>query len=76
MNRVKGIKIDAEKCIGCKKCMQACFTDVFRYDEKEKKCIAAYPQECEWCLICEEQCPSQCIFVEPVIPVSIPDPFA
>lgn len=75
LNRVKNIKIDKESCIGCKKCMNACFTDVFRYDEKEKKVIAAYPEECEWCLICEEQCPKQCIFIEPKIPVQIPEAF-
>ena len=75
MRRVKSITINTETCIGCKKCMQTCFTYVFRYDEQTKKAVAAYPEECEWCLICEEQCPTDSIFVEPLLPVYIPELF-
>jgi len=71
MERVEKIVIDAEKCIGCKKCIRACATDVLRFDEETKKAVAAYPQECEWCLICEEQCPVDCIYVVPKIPAPI-----
>ena len=69
------IHVNLKKCIGCKKCMDACFTDVFRFDEARNKIIAKYPDECEWCLICETQCPNDCIKVIPIKPVYVPYPF-
>ena len=69
------IMIDHEQCIGCKRCMDACFQDVLRMDPESKKMTAQYPDECEFCLICEEQCPKDCIRVIPVTPWYIPDPF-
>jgi NAD-dependent dihydropyrimidine dehydrogenase PreA subunit len=71
MERVEKITIDTEKCVGCKKCVKACATDVLRFDETTEKAVAAYPQECEWCLICEEQCPVNAIYVKPKIPAPI-----
>lgn len=71
MNRVEKIIIDTEKCIGCQKCIKACLADVLRYDAATKKAVAAYPQECEWCLICEEHCPTGAIYVKPKFPAPI-----
>jgi NAD-dependent dihydropyrimidine dehydrogenase PreA subunit len=67
-NWVKEIKIDLEKCKGCKSCVNACFADVLRWKEAEKKPIAAYTEDCVWCLACEAVCPAQCIEVIPNIP--------
>ena len=62
------IEIDKEKCKGCKTCYRACFVDVYRWDEKEKKPIPAYPEDCVWCYWCELACPEQCIEVIPHMP--------
>ena len=69
------IEIDLEKCVGCKKCMAACFTDVYRYDSQEKKIIPKYIDECEVCLVCEMQCPVNCIKIVPIVPTYFPYPF-
>lgn len=63
--KVPKIKINKKNCAGCKKCVESCFMDVIRWDEKAKKPIAAYPEDCQWCLFCEDNCPKQCIEVIP-----------
>ena len=68
---VKEIKIDRETCKGCKSCMNACFLDVIRWDEENKKPIAAYPEDCVWCLACEVICPTKSIEVIPNIPAPL-----
>lgn len=71
MIRVDEILIDQEKCIGCQRCVKACASDVMRMDPETKKAVAAYPEECEWCLICEVRCPTKAIYVKPKFPAPI-----
>ena len=59
-------RIDKEKCIGCKKCINACLMDVIRWDEAEKKPVIAYPIDCYCCYHCEIGCPVKAIYVNPV----------
>jgi NAD-dependent dihydropyrimidine dehydrogenase PreA subunit len=70
-NWVKRIDIDLDKCKGCKTCVDACFADVLRWNEADKKPIVAYPEDCVWCLACEAACPAQCIEVVPNIPAPL-----
>jgi NAD-dependent dihydropyrimidine dehydrogenase PreA subunit len=67
MMSVKKIEINMETCNGCKTCMKACFVDVIRWNDNEKKPIVAYPEDCVWCFACEIACPEQCIEVVPEI---------
>lgn len=69
MARVEEIRINQEKCIGCGTCESACFTDVIRVNQETGKAEARYLEECEWCLICEENCPAEAIYVKPKVPV-------
>ncbi|MFC2044566.1 ferredoxin family protein [Chloroflexota bacterium] len=69
------IKIDLDLCNGCRVCMDACFVDVIRWDDQNRKPIVAYPEDCVWCLACESACPVDCIEVMPTIPVRMPLPY-
>jgi NAD-dependent dihydropyrimidine dehydrogenase PreA subunit len=69
------IVIDKDKCTGCKKCYRACFVDVIRWNEVEKKPIAKYPEECATCNWCELSCAFDAIHVIPGNPVRVPDPY-
>ena len=71
MNSVR-IKIDLDLCNSCKMCFKACFVDVIRWDDEQEKPIVAYPEDCCWCLSCEEACTAQCIEVIPTMPVPLP----
>ena len=68
---VKKIDIDLDKCKSCKMCVNACFVDALRWNEADKKPVAAYPEDCVWCLACEAACPAQCIEVVPNIPAPL-----
>ncbi len=71
VNWVKEIRIDLDKCKSCKTCVNACFVDVLRWNEADKKPVVAYPEDCVWCLACEAACPTQCIEVIPNIPAPL-----
>lgn len=62
------IEIDKDMCNSCKTCVDACFLDVIRWDAKEERPTAAYPEDCVWCFACELACPVGCIEVKPTIP--------
>jgi len=68
-------EIDVDACSSCKTCMNACFVDVIRWDDKEEKPIFAYPEDCVWCFACELACPEQCIEVIPSLARRIPAPY-
>jgi len=55
--------VDPRRCMGCKTCVMTCPTDVFRFDEKSKQAIAAYPSECQICHMCVNLCPVGAITV-------------
>lgn len=59
------IKIDRELCNGCGICVQSCTMDVIRMDEKSKKAVAKYPEDCMLCDLCELDCPQKAIYVIP-----------
>lgn len=58
-------KFDYDKCIGCKKCIKACFVDVLRWDDEANHPVAKYPEECAVCTWCMIECPKDVIDVIP-----------
>lgn len=64
-NLMHQIKIDVDKCTGCKQCYKTCYVDVFRWDEARERPIATYPEECATCNWCEITCPKNAIEVVP-----------
>ena len=71
MRWVREIQIDLDTCKSCKNCMNACFVDVIRWNEEDKKPVVAYPEDCVWCLACEAACPVDAIEVIPIIPAPL-----
>ena len=55
------LKVDFNKCNGCKICYNECPMDVFAWDEEKKKPVVAYPDECWYCGACEIDCPVKAI---------------
>ena len=58
-------RIDTELCIGCGICVESCSMDVIRMDDKTKKAVIRYPEDCVLCQFCEIDCPQDAIYVSP-----------
>lgn len=56
-------RVDLNKCVGCKNCVMMCPMDVFRFDEKARKSIIAYPENCQSCGICYIYCPGRSLTI-------------
>lgn len=50
------IRVDLNKCIGCKSCVEICPMDVFYFDETARKSVLAYPENCQSCGQCFVNC--------------------
>lgn len=61
-------KIDYERCTGCRKCYEVCPLDIIDWDEEKSRPVITYPNECQLCFICQEECPAEAIKVRiPII---------
>ncbi len=58
--------IDSRKCCGCKICVDACPMDVIRFDEDAQRAVISYEKDCICCYNCEEDCPNNAIYVDPL----------
>ncbi len=74
-NWVEKINIDPDTCNGCKTCVNACFVDALRWDSQAERPVAAYTEDCVWCLACEASCPTNSIEVVPVVPAPLRSSF-
>ena len=74
MDAVK-IEIDLDLCNKCKLCADVCFVDVIRWDADQERPVVAYPEDCVWCLSCEQACPAEAIEIAPTIPIRLPSPY-
>ena len=61
--KLKGHLINREWCKGCGICVQFCPTNVLELDE-EDKVIAARPENCICCKLCEFRCPDLAVEVD------------
>ena len=56
-----GVTLDKDKCIGCKRCAEACIVGAVNFDEDEHT-----PIICKHCGICAQYCPHECLTMEEV----------
>lgn len=49
-------RLDLNKCIGCRNCINICPMDVFRFAEDANKSVIAYPENCQGCGQCYYYC--------------------
>ena len=66
--------IDAERCIGCARCLPPCPTDAIIGARRLLHTVLA--QECTGCELCVPACPADCIVIRPRTPVDGPAPAA
>lgn len=50
------IRVDLNKCVGCKNCVEICPLDVFYFNEEAHKSVLAYPENCQSCGQCIVNC--------------------
>ena len=67
----KKASVDAEKCIGCGKCAEACHFDSFRFDGPANDVVGKTwqvdPVACEGCGLCIRVCPVDAIWEEDAV---------
>jgi NAD-dependent dihydropyrimidine dehydrogenase PreA subunit len=67
-------RIDTDLCTGCRACIDSCPMDVIRMNEKSRKAMIVYPDDCMLCLHCETVCPVKAITISPhklVLPIMV-----
>ncbi len=52
------VRINLDRCIGCKRCVDVCPMDVLYFDPEARKSILAYPENCQNCGQCYVNCPT------------------
>lgn len=55
------IKLEREKCIGCKVCLDICPKIVFVFNETDNKVDIMYPKKCINCNACVNRCLANCL---------------
>lgn len=58
------VRLDLNKCIGCKNCVEICPMDVFYFSEEAHKSVLAYPENCQSCGQCYVNCQGHCLGIE------------
>ncbi|MFW9989231.1 MAG: HgcAB-like fusion protein [Candidatus Odinarchaeota archaeon] len=55
------IKLEREKCIGCKVCIEVCPRNLYRFNENDKKIDLYHPENCINCNACVKRCLGKCL---------------
>jgi NAD-dependent dihydropyrimidine dehydrogenase PreA subunit len=67
--------VDADRCIGCDRCIEVCPTRVFDRGADGVPVIARH-DSCQTCFQCEAYCPTDALFVGPLAtPAEANSPF-
>ena len=55
------IKLEREKCIGCKVRIEVCPRDLYKFNESENKAVIHNPENCINCNACVNRCLGNCL---------------
>lgn len=58
------LKLERDKCIGCKVCLDVCPREVYIFNEADKKVNINHPKRCINCNACVNRCLAQCLKIE------------
>lgn len=58
--------IDETVCTGCETCVESCMMDVIYFDREKEKAYIAYPDDCQACFLCTNDCPAGAITIDAV----------
>jgi NAD-dependent dihydropyrimidine dehydrogenase PreA subunit len=61
LKNVVTLKLDQQKCNGCKMCIIVCPQEVFEF--RDKKALIKFKDQCMECGACEKNCPEGAISV-------------
>lgn len=50
------IRVNLNKCTGCKNCVDVCPMDVFYFSDEAHRSVLAYPENCQSCGQCYLNC--------------------
>ena len=56
-----GVLLDAQKCIGCRRCQGSCLMQAIKFDDDTRQ-----PIVCHHCGVCARYCPHDCLSVQEV----------
>ena len=56
-----GVLLDAQKCIGCRRCQNSCMMQAIKFDDDTHQ-----PIVCHHCGVCARYCPHDCLSVQEV----------
>ena len=56
-------RIDQQRCMGCRVCVEVCPMDVIHFEERSQKAVIRYIRDCQSCFLCEVECPEDAIAV-------------
>ncbi|MFX1481845.1 MAG: HgcAB-like fusion protein [Promethearchaeota archaeon] len=71
LNPYGTIRIEREKCIGCRICLEVCPRGVYTFNDSDHKADLMFPDICVNCNACVRRCPPHCL---DIVDTSLPLP--
>ncbi len=57
------IQVDHDRCVQCGLCISICDWHVLDTDDDDNKVLATRPDDCTYCMLCQDSCYEEAILV-------------